>query len=98
MYNVYVSQENGKDVSSSRGVGPPRLDKNGGFSSINPAVVDRSKRIPRGASTPAVKNLCENGSWPPSPQLSEWYCSLRAPPPPLSHSPFLNDISTYPIL
>jgi len=57
-----IVKENGKDVSSSRGVGPPRLDKNGGFSSINPAVVDRSKRIPRGASTPAVKNLCENGS------------------------------------
>ena len=24
--------------------------------------LDRSKRMPRGASSPAVKNLCENGS------------------------------------
>jgi len=44
-----IVKENGKEHG----------EKNG-FSSLN--GVDRSKRIPRGASSPAVKNLCESSS------------------------------------
>ena len=36
------------------------VKENGKEGSLNP--VDRTKRLPRGASSPAVKNLCENGS------------------------------------
>lgn len=56
-----IVKENGKDVGGVRNGGVKNgLDRNG-MTGIN-AAVDRSKRIPRGASTPAVKNLCENGS------------------------------------
>jgi len=44
-----IVKENGKEGG----------EKNG-FSSLN--GIDRSKRIPRGASSPAVKNLCESSS------------------------------------
>merc|ERR1719334_2324241 len=44
-----IVKENGKENG----------EKNG-FSSLN--GIDRSKRIPRGASSPAVKNMCESSS------------------------------------
>lgn len=44
-----IVKENGKEAGEK-----------GGFSSLN--GIDRSKRIPRGASSPAVKALCESSS------------------------------------
>lgn len=46
-----IVKENGKE----------NAEKNG-FSSLN--NIDRSKKIPRGASSPAVKNMCDTNSWP----------------------------------
>merc|ERR1719474_991287 len=44
-----IVKENGKENGEK-----------GGFSSLN--GIDRSKRIPRGASSPAVKSMCESSS------------------------------------
>ena len=46
-----IVKENGKE----------NAEKNG-FSNID--NIDRSKKIPRGASSPAVINMCDANSWP----------------------------------
>ena len=56
-----IVKENGKE----------NAEKNG-FTNIN--NIDRSKKIPRGASSPAVKNMCDANSWPIEfDSLEIWY-------------------------
>ena len=54
--NLYLLQVSCRNIVKENG--EKSSDKNG-FSSL---TIDRSKKIPRGASSPAVKNICDENT------------------------------------